>query len=75
VAECAMATEAVIRGRFDAARDADLLGRPLGSLATDDGTLRLALGPWEIRTVQLRSAATVPGLDDSATLTERSGRP
>jgi mannosylglycerate hydrolase len=62
VAERATAREAVIRGPFDAAREADLLGRPLGSLATDGGILRLALGPWEIRTVQLRSAATTPGL-------------
>ena len=62
VAERATATEAVVRGPFDAARDADLLGRPLGSLATDGGILRLTLGPWEIRTVQLRSAATTPAL-------------
>jgi alpha-mannosidase len=62
VAETATATEAVIEGPFEAARDADLLGRPLGALATDGGTLRLALGPWEIRTVQLRPAAAVPGL-------------
>jgi mannosylglycerate hydrolase len=59
VAEVATATEAVIQGPFDAARDADLLGRPLGSLATEGGTLRLSLGPWEIRTVQLQSAATI----------------
>jgi alpha-mannosidase len=62
VAETATATEAVIEGPFEAARDADLLGRPLGALATDGGTLRLALGPWEIRTIQLRPAAAVPGL-------------
>ncbi|HUP54190.1 MAG TPA: alpha-mannosidase [Methylomirabilota bacterium] len=62
VAETADPTEAVVEGPFDAARDADLLGRPLGSLATDGGTLRIALGPWEIRTVQLRSAQATPGL-------------
>jgi alpha-mannosidase len=48
-------TVAVIAGRpWSGARDVDLLGRPgaqrsLGS----DGTLRLELGPWEIRTVRL----------------------
>ncbi len=56
VAETAEATEAVIRGPFDSARDADLLGRPAGALATEPGLLRLKLGPWEIRTVQLHSA-------------------
>ncbi len=62
VAEGATATEAVVRGPFDAARDADLLGRPLGALATDGGALRVALGPWEIRTVQLRFVVNVAGL-------------
>jgi alpha-mannosidase len=57
VAETASATEAVVHGRFDEARDADLLGRPLGALETGPGALRLPLGPWEIRTVQLRSGA------------------
>ncbi len=33
VAETRNPTEAVIRGRFDEARDADLLGRPMGALA------------------------------------------
>jgi mannosylglycerate hydrolase len=85
VAETATATEAVIRGPFDEARDADLLGRPLGSLPTEPGLLRLALGPWEIRTVQLRSAHEGTSgqardrelrrrvRDAAATLTERSG--
>ena len=62
VAESADPTQAVVRGPFHEARDADLLGRPLGSLAADGGTLRLALGPWEIRTVQLRSRPTATGL-------------
>jgi mannosylglycerate hydrolase len=57
VAETADATEAVIRGRFDEAREADLLGRPMGGLATEPGVLRVSLGPWEIRTIHLRSAA------------------
>ena len=56
VAESASATEAVIRGRFDEARDADLLGRPMGALTTKPGVLRLSLGPWEIRTIHLRSS-------------------
>jgi alpha-mannosidase len=57
VAQTATATEALIHGRFDEARDVDLLGRPLGALAMEPGTLRLALGPWEIRTVGLRPAS------------------
>ena len=60
VAETPNETEAVIHGPFDEARDADLLGRPLGAVATQPGVLRLTLGPWEIRTVQLRSAGGTP---------------
>ena len=37
-----------------ATREADLLGRPGDDLPVEQGRLRLALGPWEIRTVQLR---------------------
>jgi alpha-mannosidase len=55
VAETADATEAVIRGPFDDAREADLLGRPMGGLASEPGVLRVSLGPWEIRTLHLRS--------------------
>ena len=61
VAETASATRAVITGPFDAARNADLLGRPLGTLVTSGGRLEVELGAWEIRTVQLRAAATRPG--------------
>ena len=32
VAETASATEAIVHGPFDEARDADLLGRPLGAI-------------------------------------------
>jgi mannosylglycerate hydrolase len=56
VAESGNPTEAVIRGRFDEARDADLLGRPMGALTTEPGVLRLSLGAWEIRTIHLRSS-------------------
>jgi alpha-mannosidase len=55
VAETADATEAVIRGPFDEAREADLLGRPMGGLASEPGVLHVSLGPWEIRTLHLRS--------------------
>jgi hypothetical protein len=42
-----------------AARDVDLLGRPGADLAIDaDGTLRVALGAWEIRTIRIRTAPT-----------------
>jgi mannosylglycerate hydrolase len=39
------------------AREADLLGRPGAALAVDGGDLRLPLGAWEVRTVQLRLPA------------------
>jgi len=57
VAETAIATEAVIRGPFDDAREADLLGRPMGALASQPGEVRVSLGPWEIRTIHLRATA------------------
>ena len=56
VARTAAATTATISGSpIAAARDVDLLGRtgPERRLEAD-GTLRLALGPWEILTVRLR---------------------
>ncbi len=48
------ATTATVRGRFSAARRADLLGRPGAPLTATDGTVELALRAWEIATVQLR---------------------
>jgi mannosylglycerate hydrolase len=57
VAETASVTEAVIRGPFDEVREADLLGRPMGGLPSEPGVLRMPLGPWEIRTIHLRSTA------------------
>jgi alpha-mannosidase len=36
------------------ARTADVLGRPGKEIHVTDGSFSLALGPWEIRTVQLR---------------------
>jgi mannosylglycerate hydrolase len=39
------------------AREADLLGRPGAALPVDGGDLRLPLGAWEVRTVQLRLPA------------------
>jgi alpha-mannosidase len=44
---------AVVSGGFREAREVDLLGRPLGPLEVESGSLRLELGAWEIRTVQL----------------------
>jgi 2-O-(6-phospho-alpha-D-mannosyl)-D-glycerate hydrolase len=38
-----------------AAREADLLGRPGPELPVAGGALRLGLGAWEIRTVQLQA--------------------
>lgn len=45
---------AVVSGGFAEARDADLLGRSGGPLDLDAGVLTLDLGPWEIRTVQVK---------------------
>jgi hypothetical protein len=57
VAETAHATTASISGRaIDAARDVDLLGRSGDSIAVDaDGTLRVPLEAWQIRTVRFRT--------------------
>jgi mannosylglycerate hydrolase len=45
---------ATVAGGVVAAREADLLGRPGPDLPVSGGGLRLALGAWEIRTLQLR---------------------
>jgi alpha-mannosidase len=45
---------ATVGGGLLAAREADLLGRPGPDLPVAGGALRLELGAWEIRTVQLR---------------------
>ena len=60
VARTARATVATISGRqIGAARDVDLLGRVGPDLPVDpDGSLRLPLGAWEIRTVRLRTQAS-----------------
>jgi mannosylglycerate hydrolase len=50
---------AMLQLPIDAAREADLLGRPGVSLDTADVSLTLDLAPWEIRTVQVRR--TGPG--------------
>jgi alpha-mannosidase len=46
-------TTAVVTGRFNRAREADLLGRPGPEVSVREGVLELPLGPWELRTVQL----------------------
>lgn len=43
-----------IRGAFTQARRADLLGRPLEPIAVRDGSIALALAPFEIATCHLR---------------------
>ena len=45
---------ATVGGGLQAAREADLLGRPGAPLPLAGGTLRLELGAWEIRTLLLR---------------------
>jgi mannosylglycerate hydrolase len=57
VAEHPAATRAVLEGSTPiiAAREVDLLGRSGAGLPVEaNGSLRLELGPWEIRTIQLR---------------------
>ncbi len=46
--------EAALRGPFEEARAADILGQPGPELQVGDGRLNLTLGPAEIRTIQLR---------------------
>ncbi len=57
VAERTERVEARLSGSIVAARSADLLGRPGASLPVIDGAAIVELGPWEIRTVQLRTAS------------------
>jgi mannosylglycerate hydrolase len=59
VAMTASPTVAAISGRpFVEARTVDLLGRPGDELPLDaDGSLRVGLGAWEIRTIHLRDGA------------------
>ena len=54
VCEVPHSVEAVVRGQFDEAREADLLGRPGADRPVADGAITVALGPWEIRTLHLR---------------------
>ncbi len=54
VNESSSATTATIGIPLAAAREADLLGRPGADLLLAPDGLALTLGPWEIRTVQLR---------------------
>jgi alpha-mannosidase len=64
VAESPEPVRATLRGPWDEAREADLLGRPGAPIPSEAGTLTLELGPWEIRTVQLRRVAAQPGAAD-----------
>ena len=50
-----------LRGELTAARDASIRGEPGPALEVVDGTLRLELGPAEIRTVQLRRSERAIG--------------
>ena len=56
VNEGAEARTATVRMPLEEARDADLLGRPRDPLPLDAAGLAVVLGPWEIRTIQLRPA-------------------
>jgi mannosylglycerate hydrolase len=54
VAERSTPVRARLSGAIAEAREADLLGRPGSPVPVADGGVDLDLGPWEIRTVQLR---------------------
>ncbi|WP_242907456.1 glycoside hydrolase family 38 C-terminal domain-containing protein [Actinomadura terrae] len=56
VAQTPEPATAVLRGPFTEAARADPRGRPAEPLGARDGTLTLALRPWEIATVRLRTA-------------------
>ena len=61
VAESSRATTALVGtagAPVTAARSCDLLGREGEPLPVEDGVLRLPLRPWQIVTVQLRTAGT-----------------
>ncbi len=60
VVESAEPVAVRLSGEILDARSADLLGRPGGALPVIDGVAIVELVPWEIRTVQLRTAATGP---------------
>lgn len=53
VAQSDQPTTAHVAGDLTSARRCDLRGVPGPDLDVDDGTLELALAPWEIATVQL----------------------
>jgi alpha-mannosidase len=59
VAKTATDTQATISGQpIATARDVDLLGRPGPDRPVEpDGSLRLVLGAWEIRTIRVRLAS------------------
>lgn len=59
VNESAERRRAAIRMPVEDAREADLLGRPGGSVRVGDDGPSLELGPWEIGTIQVRPATTL----------------
>ena len=59
---------ATVGGEVVAAREADLLGRPGPELPVTGGGLRLELGAWEIRTVQLRLGPVFPPVSGAGNL-------
>jgi mannosylglycerate hydrolase len=56
--------DATLRGGILEAREASLRGEPGGALEVRDGAVNLALGPAEIRTVQLRRQETAEARPD-----------
>ena len=60
---------ATVAGGIAAAREADLLGRAGPELPVTGGALRLELGAWEIRTVQLRLGPVSPPVSGASNRT------
>ena len=60
----AASRDVVLRGGVTEAREASLRGEPGEPLAVSDGSVALALGPAEIRTIQLRRQDTARGRAD-----------
>ncbi len=54
VNESSVEREATVEGAVREAAEVDLLGRSLRALPCEPGLLRVELGPWQVRTVQLQ---------------------
>ncbi|HSL75653.1 MAG TPA: hypothetical protein VK867_01820, partial [Candidatus Limnocylindrales bacterium] len=67
VNEAAHRRTATIHMPLEAVRDADLLGRSGGSSEVRQDAVTIDLGPWEIKTIQVRPAITAGAADRTVT--------